>query len=125
MEVGIYLTDTTVSKSLLSAEFVFTLVEFNSAIAIFVVCNLVRLRFGDIHLNAANSAMQRGDLVSAGRFLRKAGNSNEARYAQGLLAALNKDYDTAIATMKILQNAMPQAQQMLQQLQAIKAWQGK
>ena len=69
--------------------------------------------------------MQRGDLVSAGRFLRKAGNSNEARYAQGLLAALNKDYDTAIATMKILQNAMPQAQQMLQQLQAIKAWQGK
>ena len=77
------------------------------------------------NLNAANSAMQRGDLVSAGRFLRKAGNSNEARYAQGLLAALNKDYDTAIATMKILQNAMPQAQQMLQQLQAIKAWQGK
>ena len=58
MEVGIYLTDTTVSKSLLSAEFVFTLVEFNSAIAIFVVCNLVRLRFGDIHLNAANSVNQ-------------------------------------------------------------------
>lgn len=77
------------------------------------------------NLNAANSAMQRGDLVSAARFLKKAGNSNEARYAQAILSAMNKDYDTAISMLQSLQSAMPQAQQALQQLQAIQAYQGK
>lgn len=77
------------------------------------------------NLNAANSAMQRGDLVSASRFLKKAGNGNEARYAQALLSAMNNDYDTAINILQSLQSAMPQAQQALQQLQAIKAFQGK
>lgn len=77
------------------------------------------------NLNAANSAMQRGDLTSAAKFLKKAGNGNEARYAQALLSAMNKDYATAINILSSLQSVMPQAQQALQQLQAIQAFQGK
>lgn len=48
------------------------------------------------NLNAANAAMQRGDLVGAARYLDRAGDSPEATYARGVLAALNKDYATAI-----------------------------
>ena len=77
------------------------------------------------NLNAANSAMQRGDLVSASRYLKKAGNGNEAKYAKALLAAMNNDTDTAISILQSLQSAMPQAAKALQQLQAIKAYQGK
>lgn len=77
------------------------------------------------NLNAANSAMQRGDLTSASRFLKKAGNGNEARYAAGVLAAMQQDYDTAISIFSQLQSVMPQARQALAQLQAIKEFQGK
>lgn len=77
------------------------------------------------NLNAANSAMQRGDLKSAANFLKKAGNGDQARYATALLSALNKDYDTAISILKSLQSRMPQAQQALQQLQAIQAFMGR
>ena len=48
------------------------------------------------NLNAANAAMQRGDLTGAGRYLERAGESAEAVYARGVLAALNKDYARAI-----------------------------
>lgn len=75
------------------------------------------------NLNAANSAMQRGDLVSAGTYLTKAGNSQQAQYARGVLAALNKDYTTAENIFSQLQN-IEQAQKALAQLQAIKAFQG-
>ena len=77
------------------------------------------------NLNAANSALQRGDRISAARFLKKAGNSNEARYTQALLSAMNKDYDSAIAILKTLQNSLPQAADALKQLEAIQAFQGK
>ena len=52
------------------------------------------------NLNAANAAMQRGDLVSAARYLDRAGNTPEATYARGVLAALNKDYGTAISLVE-------------------------
>ena len=48
------------------------------------------------NLNAANSAMQRGDLAKAEKYLAKAGDSAEAVYARGVLAALRGDYDTAV-----------------------------
>lgn len=76
------------------------------------------------NLNAANSAMQRGDLVSAAKYLNKAGNSNEALYAQGVLAAMRNDYNTAMRIFSQLQNVMPQAASALKQLQAIKAFTG-
>lgn len=77
------------------------------------------------NLNAANSAMQRGDLVSASKYLNKAGNSNEVLYAQGVLAALRNDHATAMQIFSRLQNVMPQAAEALGQLQAIKDFNGK
>lgn len=47
------------------------------------------------NLNAASTAMQRGDFAKAERYLAKAGTSAEAIYARGVCAALQKDYDTA------------------------------
>lgn len=47
------------------------------------------------NLNAALSALQRGDLVYAGRYLTKAGDSGEAALARGILAMLNGDTDNA------------------------------
>ncbi|MCM1348731.1 MAG: tetratricopeptide repeat protein [Firmicutes bacterium] len=47
------------------------------------------------NLNAANTAMRRGEYVAAHRYLNKAGNSVEVTYARGVLAALQKDYPAA------------------------------
>lgn len=47
------------------------------------------------NINAANSAMSRGDLVGAKRFLDKAGQSPEAVYARGVHAALSGDEELA------------------------------
>ena len=44
------------------------------------------------NLNAANAAMQRGDLNGAARYLDRAGDSAEAVYARGVLAALQGDF---------------------------------
>lgn len=52
------------------------------------------------NLNAANSAMQRGDLTSAARYLAKAGDSPKAIYARGVLAALNGDFQNGIALVE-------------------------
>ena len=46
-------------------------------------------------INAANSAMAMGDLDSAAVLLERAGDSPEARYAKGVLAALREDWETA------------------------------
>ena len=48
------------------------------------------------NLNAANAAMQRKDYASAEKYLTKAGESGEVKYARGVLAALRGDYDAAI-----------------------------
>lgn len=48
------------------------------------------------NLNAANAAMQRGDLTSAARYLASAGDSAEATYARGVYAALRGDYGEAL-----------------------------
>lgn len=57
----------------------------------------VRMFPGDpaANLNAANTAMARGDLKNAERFLAKAGENPEAVYARGIYAALLKNYDAA------------------------------
>lgn len=48
------------------------------------------------NLNAAASAIIRGDLVSAERYLNKAGETPEAIYTRGNLAALQVDYPKAL-----------------------------
>lgn len=55
------------------------------------------------NLNAANAAMQRGDLVGASRYLERAGSTPQAMYARGVLAALNGDFETAL---RQVQNAL-------------------
>lgn len=52
------------------------------------------------NLNAANSAMMRGDLNNAERYLAKAGNGAKAIYARGVLAALKGDYTTGISLVE-------------------------
>ena len=47
-------------------------------------------------INAAYSAMQRGDMNSAERYLSKAGTGHEVLYARGVLAGMEKDYERAI-----------------------------
>ena len=47
------------------------------------------------NLNAANAAMERKDLVSAEKYLAKAGKSPEATYARANLAAMQKNFDMA------------------------------
>jgi tetratricopeptide (TPR) repeat protein len=52
------------------------------------------------NLNAANTAMSRGDLISALRYLDKAGNSPETIYASGVCAYLSGYMDHALELMK-------------------------
>ncbi len=52
------------------------------------------------NLNAANSALQRRDLVSAEKYLAKAGDGGEAILARGILAMLKGDAETAETLMR-------------------------
>ena len=52
------------------------------------------------NLNAANAAMQAGNIAKAEQYLAKAGQSPKAVYARGVLAALKGDYPTAIALVE-------------------------
>lgn len=47
------------------------------------------------NINAANAAMERGDLVQAAQFLAKAGESSDAAYAREVYAALSGDIAAA------------------------------
>ena len=62
-----------------------------------VFATMVRLYPADevANLNAANVAMQRKDLVSAKKYLQKAGESALAVYARGVCAGLDGDYQAA------------------------------
>lgn len=52
------------------------------------------------NLNAANTAMSRSDLAQAAAYLDKAGDSPEAVYARGLLAALQGDNEQALTLLR-------------------------
>lgn len=66
------------------------------------------------NLNAANSAMQRGDYRTAERYLAKAGDSAEASYARGVLAALQQDYDKAAELIRA--SGLPEIDSILEVL---------
>ena len=75
------------------------------------------------NLNEANTSMARGDMVSAKRFLAKAGNGAEAVYARGLYAALNKDYVEAEKNFIEAQRlGVKQAESALEQLKKVKEY---
>ena len=69
------------------------------------------------NLNAANSAMSRGDYASAERYLLKAGNSPKALYARGVLNALQGNYKAGIDLVeKAIQNGLTGADQILEEM---------
>ena len=69
------------------------------------------------NLNAANAALERGDLRYAERYLEKAGNSAEADYARGMLYGLQGDYAKAIEYVGKAQSAgLRNVDAVLQQL---------
>lgn len=71
------------------------------------------------NLNAANTAMGRGDLPTAQRRLAKAGDSAEAVYARGVCAALAEDYDTAARLFgEARQQGIPEAEEALREVEA-------
>lgn len=56
------------------------------------------------NLNAANAAMGKNDFESAVRYINRAGDSDEAVYAAGVLEALQGNYDAAIAIFEKVDN---------------------
>jgi len=56
------------------------------------------------NLNAASASLSRGDLKAAETFLRKAGDSREAVYTRGVLAAKQRDFKTARTLLEKAQN---------------------
>lgn len=72
------------------------------------------------NLNAANSAMRRKDYPNAARYLKRAGNTPKALYAQGILAALQEEYDTARTYLVQAQKAgIAEATDALEQIQKL------
>ncbi|MCH5311017.1 MAG: hypothetical protein J1E57_03560 [Prevotella sp.] len=77
------------------------------------------------NVNAANSAMSRGDIVTATRYLSKAGNGNEAIYARGVLAALQGDNATAVQMFSQVEGKLPEASEALKTVKEILEYSGK
>ena len=67
------------------------------------------------NLNVANAALNRGDLVTAGRYLPKAGDSAEAQLARGNYAFLQGNYDEAGDYYRQAAETLPQAQILYQE----------
>lgn len=77
------------------------------------------------NLNAANAAMQRGNLVSAERYLSKADNSTEAIYAKGVHAALKGDNAKAAQHFSMVADKMPEAAEALKTVKEILEYSGE
>ena len=56
------------------------------------------------NLNAAVSALNRGDLISADAYLKQAGNTAQAQYARGVLAAMQENYAAALPLFRQAQS---------------------
>ena len=65
------------------------------------------------NLNAANSAMSRGDLDTAAKHIMKAGTSDEAVYARGVLCAQQGDYAVAAQMFSLVEGKVPEAAEAL------------
>ena len=73
------------------------------------------------NLNAANSAMGRGDMKNAERYLTKAGDDARAVYARGVFAALSGDYDEAARLFGEAESGgIAEAAEALRQIERIK-----
>lgn len=73
------------------------------------------------NLNAANTALQRGDMKSAERYLAKSGDLPETVYTRGVLALMTKDYDTAEHCMRTArERGVALADEALEQIALLK-----
>ncbi len=71
------------------------------------------------NLNAANLALRRGEVKKCAEYLEQSGDSPEATYTRGVLAALNADYGTAVSQLReAAAGGVTQAQDALDQLAA-------
>jgi outer membrane protein OmpA-like peptidoglycan-associated protein len=69
------------------------------------------------NLNAANTAMSRGDMNNALRYLDKAGNSLEAEYARGVYEFLHENYNAAKEIFeKVLEAGVEQAREPIEKI---------
>ena len=97
--------------------------EYNHA---FEVAVLLYPDNEDANLNAANIAMQAGNLEKAANYLKKAGNSPQAVYARGLLEVLRGNYSAAKPYLVDASLAgIAEAEKALEQIQAIEEFDEK
>lgn len=76
------------------------------------------------NLNAANVAMNQGELKSARTYLLKAGHSPKAEYARGLLESIEENYDLALQFLnKAREGGMVEAEEAIQQVEELKKYQ--
>ena len=71
------------------------------------------------NLNAASSAMQRGDLANAERYLAKAGDSDEATYARAIYAILTDDTARGVELFETVADRLPEAAEALETIRDI------
>ena len=71
------------------------------------------------NLNAANAAMQRGDMAGAERYLAKAGESDDAVYARGVFAAMKGDHEEAVRIFRQIAGRMPAAAEAIATIEEI------
>ncbi len=72
------------------------------------------------NLNAANTAMSRGDMKNASRYLAKAGSTPEATYARGMYAAIEGDWHAARMLLEsALDMGIESAREALRQIDTI------
>ena len=71
------------------------------------------------NLNAANIAMQKGDLAAAEKYLAKAGDSAGAVYSRGVLASKKGDYRKALELFRQAAPEMPQAAEAARVLELV------
>ena len=74
------------------------------------------------NLNAANNAIARNDLDNARKYLEKAGDSSNADYARGMLAAKEKDYQQALVWLR--KCGTPKAQSAIERINQILNFKG-
>ncbi len=72
------------------------------------------------NLNAANTAISKGDFAAAEKYLSRTGNTPESEYARGIMAAKQKDYDKALGHFqKAQQGGLTKAGEAIVRIQAI------
>ncbi len=69
------------------------------------------------NLNAANSAMSKGNLSDAERYLQKAGDSDEAIYARGVYAMLTGNHDAAREFFGSVRHSLREAEREVRRLE--------